>query len=176
MQKACGNYAIQIAPNWLVTLTFRSNEVSDHFARNTMANFLNRTNRDVFGRHSKERMYLMVVQEKNYSNGIHYHLLVRDPAEQTRREHAKDLRGIFKKHWQKMPYNGYEAFTPRADSSFKPVNGDGSYEPNQEKWFEEIDDVGGVSEYVTKQIGFNTDAIDWELSNFPISSGVPRTR
>jgi hypothetical protein len=149
LREKCKEYIKRLNPDNFITLTFRENGVSENFAKNTLLKFLNMVNREIFGRYSNEKINIMVVQEKNESCGIHYHLLVCDPSDRTKRMEARNLRDICRDKWKKLRNAGFHDFDKLND-----------------QWYKEIDDVDGMSDYVTKTIKSNTDPVDWELSNF----------
>ena len=148
IRNECKRIAKQLNPDYFITLTFRDIDVSEHFSKDSISKFLNMVNREIFGRHSNEKMNIMVIQEKNSSCGIHYHLLACDPAKRSKRMQISSLRDIFKSKWAKIKYGGFHDLDELND-----------------QWFKKIHDLDGVVKYVTKTVKSDTDPVDWELSN-----------
>lgn len=139
------NAAIQwckvLDPDYFVTLTFFDSTVTDDFAHKSLGNFLRMVSRQVYGKRSKKKLKCFVFREKNHSDGIHYHLLVKQPETKS----SEELKEIMKAKWIKTRGHGYAAFK----------NGE---------WFKPIGNIEELAKYVTKTIKpNNTDFIVADL-------------
>jgi len=70
---------LRVQPDYFVTLTFSNPDVKDIFAINNLKTWLKWINQDIFGKRSKERIEIFPFIERNHSDGIHFHLLVKEP-------------------------------------------------------------------------------------------------
>jgi hypothetical protein len=126
---------LSVKPDYFVTFTFANPNVSEHVAINTLSTWLKWVNRSIFGRRSKERLVIFPFMERNGSDGIHFHLMVKLPLV------SKNINmyDIFKKKWLNLKGAGRSTFRNR-----EPDTG-------EFKWFKSITDHSGLVEYVNKE-------------------------
>ena len=119
-----------VDPDYFLTLTFAYN-VSKEKAIDALRTCMWHVNKKVFGRgikHKNNRLKVLPFIEKNMINGVHLHLLVKQPDS----KQDIDLQKVFRKKWQAIVVHGFAAF-------------------KQDEWFKKIEDLDGVAKYITKQ-------------------------
>lgn len=131
----------KIEPDLLVTLTFKNSSTTENFATNTLKCWLKIVSQSIYGRYSKNKIVVIPFIERNSSNGIHFHLLIKEPVTQRK----VNIKEIFKAKWLKLDGAGY--------ASFKAKSSDGN-----EQWFKPITDQNTLVEYLSKQT--NNQQID----------------
>jgi hypothetical protein len=126
---------ITVDPDYFVTLTFSNPKISERAAINTLTTWLKFINRSIFGRRSKERLEIFPFMERNGSDGLHFHLMVKSPSV------TKDINiyEIFKTKWLRLKGTGHSTFKSRDPDTGEP------------KWFKTITDVPKLVEYVNKE-------------------------
>jgi len=126
---------ISVKPEYFVTFTFTNPKVSERIAISTLSAWLKFVNRSIFGRRSTERLEVFPFMERNGSDGIHFHLMVKSPLV------SKDINiyEIFKSKWLKLKATGHSTFRNR-----DPDTG-------ELKWFKTIIDHSGLVKYVNKE-------------------------
>lgn len=129
------NLVIAVQPDLFVTLTLSNTKISEQTAINTLTTWLKWVNRGIFGRRSKERLEIFPFMERNKSDGIHFHLMVKIPSSTKKIK----LYNIFKAKWLKLKGSGH--------SSFRNYD----VETGEMKWFRSITDHAGLVEYVNKE-------------------------
>lgn len=126
---------LSVKPEYFVTLTFRYSSVSKQVAINALVTWLKWVNRSIFGRRSKERLEIFPFMERNGSDGIHFHLMVKSPSI----EKDINITDIFKEKWLKLDIAGSESFKNRDVDTGEP------------EWFKAITDTAGLIEYLNKE-------------------------
>jgi hypothetical protein len=121
-------------PDYFVTLTFAYSSVTENFAHKSLDNYLRMVSRQVYRKRSKDKLQRLVFKEKNYSDGIHYHLLVKQPETKS----PEELKQIMKDKWIKTHGHGYAGF-------------------KNDEWFKPVGNLEELAGYVTKTIKPNND-------------------
>lgn len=126
---------IAVDPDYFVTFTFANPKISERAAIKTLTTWLKWVNRSIFGRRSKERLEIFPFIERNGSDGIHFHLMVKSPLV------SKNINiyEIFKTKWLKLKGTGHSTFRNRDTDT------------GESKWFKTITDVPKLVEYVNKE-------------------------
>jgi len=135
----------EASPDYFVTLTFANNATSEHYALNTMDEYIKEIGQRVYGYKAPPKILIVLVfLERNHSNGIHFHLLIKEPV--TKRKY--NLKDILKRRWIKLDHSGYANF-------------------NNKLWFQKIYELDGIAKYITKQTYGNNSPFIAEHSNLP---------
>jgi len=133
----------KVEPDYFATVTFAENTVSEDYALKTMREYKKQVNRKIFGGYAPaDKLILLTFLERNFNNGIHFHILVKEP--DTHRDY--DLKHTMELHWRKMRFHGH--------SSFK------------EEWFKKIYNLEGIAKYIVKQTNGVNSPLIAECSNF----------
>lgn len=135
----------RVDPDYFITLTF-AYDISNERAVDALKTCMWHVNKKVFGRSIKNesnRLKVLPFIETNAIDGVHLHLLVKEP------NNVKDinLQKIFKEKWQAIVVHGFAAF-------------------KQDEWFKKIEDLDGVAKYVTKQTCGNNKPLVVECLNY----------
>jgi hypothetical protein len=131
-------------PDYFVTLTFADNAVTEGYALKTMLEYRKQVNRKMYGGGAPDnKLVLLTFLERNSNDGIHFHLLVKEP--DTNRGY--DLKDEMKLHWKKMRFHGYATF-------------------KEGEWFKNIYNLDGIAKYIVKQTYGNNSPFIAECSNF----------
>lgn len=69
---------------WFITLTFKYEDTTEQAGRDKLRKLVRRTERELFGKHRAGRtihhkLSMVVFEERNLSDGLHYHCLVQPP-------------------------------------------------------------------------------------------------
>jgi hypothetical protein len=70
----------KMKPDVMLTMTFDNNSYSDAFCRRRLEEFLKRLNKKIFGRWKEHELEVIPFRETNQNNGIHYHILMKNPS------------------------------------------------------------------------------------------------
>ncbi len=132
--KELKNWVGIIAPDFLVTLTFKNSSTTECYAVNTLKCWLRIVSQSIYGRRSKNKIVVIPFIERNSSNGIHFHLLIKKPVTQRN----VNIKEILKSKWLKLNGAGYASFNA------KPIDG-------IEQWFKPITDQSTLIDYLSKQ-------------------------
>ena len=131
-------------PDYFVTLTFADNTVSEDYALRTMHEYRKQVNRKMFASCAPDnKLVLLTFLERNANDGIHFHLLVKDPDA----NRGCDLKDMMKLHWKKMRFHGYATF-------------------KEGEWFKKIHNLDGIAKYIVKQTYGDSSPFIAECSNF----------
>jgi len=131
-------------PDYFVTLTFANNNTSEQYALNTMNEYIKRIGQGIYGYKAPPKILIVLVfLERNQSNGIHFHLLVKEPV--TTRNH--NLKDVLQSKWLKLDHAGYANF-------------------NNKLWFQKLYELDGIAKYITKQTYGNNNPFIAEHSNY----------
>jgi hypothetical protein len=131
-------------PDYFVTLTFANNSTSEQYALTTMNEFIKQVGRKIYGGYAPLNILtVLVFLERNQSNGIHFHLLVKEPV--TKRNY--NLKDILQSQWSSMKHSGYANF-------------------NNKLWFQQIHELDGIAKYITKQTYGSNSPFIAEYSNY----------
>lgn len=117
------------APDYFVTLTFANSTVTEKFAHASLKNYLCMVGRALYRKRSGKKLKRLIFKEKNHSDGIHYHLLIKQPETKS----SEELEQIMREKWIKIRGHGYAGFK------------DG-------EWFKPVDAIEDLAGYVTKTI------------------------
>ena len=132
-------------PDYFVTLTFANNTTSEQYALNTMAEYIKDVERKIYPNGAPPKILtVLVFLERNQSNGIHFHLLVKEPVTKC----IYNLKDVFKYRWLNLDHSGYANF-------------------NNKLWFQEIYELDGIAKYITKQTYGDNSPFIAEHSNLP---------
>lgn len=126
---------ISVQPDLFVTLTLSNPKTSEQTAINMLATWLKWVNRGIFGRRSKGRLEIFPFMERNKSDGIHFHLMVKIPSGSNKIE----LYYIFKAKWLKLKGSGHSSFSNKDTQT-------GEFE-----WYQTITSYPALVEYVNKE-------------------------
>jgi hypothetical protein len=131
-------------PDYFVTLTFRNNDTSEQYALKTMDEFIKEVGRKIYGGSAPLNILtVLVFLERNQSDGIHFHLLVKEPI--TKRNY--NLKDVLKYRWLNMKHSGYANL-------------------NNKFWFQKIYELDGLAKYITKQTYGDNSPFIAEHSNY----------
>jgi hypothetical protein len=131
-------------PDYFVTLTFANNNTSEQYALNTMGEFIKRVEQRIYPKGAPPKILIVLVfLERNQSNGIHFHLLIKEPV--TTCNH--NLKDVLQSKWLSLDHSGYANF-------------------NNKSWFQKIYELDGIAKYITKQTYGNNNPFIAEHSNF----------
>ena len=143
--------------DYFITLTFKYSKQS--IDCNRISNrFLKHLNKITFGRHSNKSVRMILVIEPHMAYGYHVHALIQDPTSRInpQRQATFSLRDAVATAWD----NASPA-TARPDRAHF-AHGHWSAPPT-DKWFQPVDDVDNLLDYLLKTIGHRDDVIQWEL-------------
>lgn len=141
----CIDIIKQAKPDYFVTLTF-AYDVSKAIAVSALKACMWHVNKQVYGRGVKHKVNQLTVFpfiETSAIDGLHFHLLVKQPHNQQN----VNLRKIFRQKWQAIDVHGFATF-------------------KQDEWFKEIDNLDGIAKYVTKQTHGNNRPLVVECLNY----------
>jgi hypothetical protein len=130
MQLQCIDMIKRNKPDYFVTLTF-AYDVIESVAVGALKTCMWHVNKQVYGRSVKNksnRLTIFPFMEKSASDGLHFHLLVKQPYN---RQNA-NLQKIFRQKWQAIDVHGFATF-------------------KHGEWFKKIDDIDVIAKYITKQ-------------------------
>jgi hypothetical protein len=119
----------ELEPDYFITLTFINSTVTENFAHKSLDSYLRMVSRKIYGKRSDKKLKRIIFREKNHSDGIHYHLLVKQPETKS----LDELKEIMKEKWIKIRGHGHAGFK----------NGE---------WFKPVVNSEQLAGYVTKQI------------------------
>jgi hypothetical protein len=124
----------KFSPDYFVTLTFYNQFISENQAHSSMKSYCAMAGRELFGKRSFKRLERLVFKERNSSDGIHYHLLLRKPT----RVDEDTFKNVLSTKWKKIKGYGYSTM-------------------DNNEWFKPVEDINGLSEYLLKQFSQNNE-------------------
>jgi len=125
--------------DYSIVLTFAQNDTSEAHAIGTLAECLKSANRKIYNR-ANNKLTVFPFLERNGNDGIHFHLLMKDPCKKN------DLETVLRKKWGSLTGTGYATF--------------------RDDWFKPIDDLRGAAGYVTKQTYADNDPLVAECLHY----------
>ena len=138
-------------PDFLVTLTFAYPDINEWIARAKLKTWLKWVNQYIYGRRSKERLVVFSFREYRGSYGLHYHLIIKDPNIQNK----KDIADIFKRKWLKISGTGHSSFRDR------------DLITDEFKWFKKVWNYENLTEYLNKEAREQKmDNLEVECTNY----------
>lgn len=163
-EKSIINYYKKINPKLFLTLIFRS-DLPRSKAKKSLRSFINKMNNRFFVRSSGDRLRLLPVLEMGcaiYENqgsigdntkaNWHIHIIMEDPTERDCKVSGMsldELKKIIGNLWDSVGY-GDIAYTARY---------------NKDDWFKNIYDLGGVLNYLHKEVVINEQVVMHEYAN-----------
>lgn len=146
-----GNHIANDSHKFMITLNLKTG-LSKPQANMALARLLKVLKQEVFGRRSKKEIIQVIALENNKLGGYHAHILMENPylrSEKNSNKSSENLQELIKKTWEKIPGSMKISLAC----------------PDGKSWFEEIYNKENAARYITKQITFNPDVIQWDLAN-----------